>query len=200
MSQPDQRGNFVAYMNRSKQPGDKKPAFDGRIAIPGSDTERRFALWTYDYTDPKTGEQKLMFNGKTDTVAFTDTPNAQIAQLARTSEQSVMTQGNLDLAAGQIVMFPNDYQNEQPENDRPDYYGYFNPGDGSPVVRIGAWLTKDRYQHAMMSGATSYPRPNLTERDQQDAEGELQQLLDTGAVRKGFASSGQTSEQDNMER
>jgi hypothetical protein len=30
-------GNFIAFINRSKQPGDNQPMFDGRIAIPGEE-------------------------------------------------------------------------------------------------------------------------------------------------------------------
>ena len=31
-----QRGDFVAFLNRNKQPGDRRPMFEGRIAKPGS--------------------------------------------------------------------------------------------------------------------------------------------------------------------
>jgi hypothetical protein len=51
-----------------------------------------------------------------------------------------------------------------PEKNRPDYWGAYNPGNGEPVVRISAWAKKDRNQHAMLGGATSYPLPGKTER------------------------------------
>lgn len=30
-----QHGICIAFMNRSKEPGDNKPTFDGRLAVPG---------------------------------------------------------------------------------------------------------------------------------------------------------------------
>ena len=37
MDQSKPRGDFVAFMNRDKQPGDSRPAFEGRIAKPGTE-------------------------------------------------------------------------------------------------------------------------------------------------------------------
>lgn len=34
-----QYGNFIAFKNRSKEQGDNKPTFDGRLAVPGSQDE-----------------------------------------------------------------------------------------------------------------------------------------------------------------
>jgi hypothetical protein len=182
-------GNFIAFMNRSKQPGDDKPTFDGRLAIPGAEEERRFALWAHEYKNPKTGEMQIMFNGQTDAVVAGAAPMEQVAALIKevpAAERGEATFGNLKLAPRQLVLFPNGFKAEAPEKDRPDYWGAYNPGNGAPVVRISAWAKKDRNQHAMLGGATSYPLPGKSEVQQQDAAPELKELVESGAVTQGM--------------
>lgn len=181
------RGNFIAFINRDKKQGDNRPAFDGRIATPGSEDERRHALWAHEYTNPKTGEMQIMFNGQAGNVATSASALDQIASLAvagNDPQEAVV--GNLNLAAGQIVMFPNGFKADAPEKDRPDYWGAYNPGNGEPVVRISAWAKKDRSGHAMLAGATSYPIPGKSEAAMQDAQPDLGQLVEQGVVTKGM--------------
>ncbi|WP_423415854.1 hypothetical protein RLW55_05910 [Hyphomicrobium sp. B1] len=183
MTQPT--GNFIAYLNRDKEPGDKKPAFDGRIGIPGRDEELRFAIWAHEYKTPSTGEVQIMFNGQAGNVATSAAPLDQVATLLKASpEGAEATIGNLTLAPRQVVLFPNRFKAEAPEKDRPDYWGAFNPGNGDPVVRISAWTKKDRNGHAMLAGATSYPLPGKSEPQQQDAT--IDSLVAAGAVSKGM--------------
>jgi hypothetical protein len=181
-------GNFIAFMNRNKQPGDDKPTFDGRLAIPGVEDERRFALWAHEYKNPKTGEMQIMFNGQTDAVIAGATAMEQVAALIKTvpAGQGEATIGNLKLAPRQLVLFPNGFKAEAPEKDRPDYWGAYNPGNGEPIVRISAWTKKDRNQHAMLGGATSYPIPGKSEAQQQDAAPNLKDLVESGAVSQGM--------------
>lgn len=184
---PQPRGNFIAFFNRDKKQGDNRPAFDGRIATPGTEQERRLALWAHEYTNPKTGEVQVMFNGQADSITTSASALDQISYLVATpAGDQDATLGNLTLSAGQIVMFPNGFKNDAPEKDRPDYWGAYNPGNGEPLVRISAWAKKDRNDHAMLTGATSYPIPGKSEADMQEAQGNLGQLLDTGAVTKGM--------------
>lgn len=75
--------------------------------------------------------------------------------------------GNLKLAPRQLVLFPNGFKADAPEKNRPDYWGAYNLGNGEPIVRISAWARKDRNQHAMLGGATSYPIPGKSEVQQQ---------------------------------
>ena len=98
------------------------------------------------------------------------------------------TVSNLKLAARQIVLFPNGFKAEAPDKDRPDYWGAYNPGDGSPVVRLSVWTKKDRNQNAMLAGSTSYPIPGKSEPQMQDAA-PMKDLLDSGAVTKGMPSA-----------
>jgi hypothetical protein len=41
MDQPQPCGDFVAFLNRDKQSGDRRPTFEGRIAKPGTDEKAR---------------------------------------------------------------------------------------------------------------------------------------------------------------
>lgn len=137
-SQPKQpHGNFVAFLNRYKQRGDNKPTFDGRLSIPDTDSEHRFALWAHQYADPKTGEARIMFNGQAAAVATTDDPMAQVASLMRPDTAGDVAMLNkMQLQPRQLVLFPNGFKSDAPDKKRPDYWGAFNPGEGQPIVRI----------------------------------------------------------------
>lgn len=68
------RGDFVAWQNRYKQPGDKRPMFEGKLTAPGSDAELPVTLWSHEYTDPKSGEARIMFSGTVGAVATNAEP------------------------------------------------------------------------------------------------------------------------------
>lgn len=179
MNSPDTQphGNFVAFLVRDKQPGDKKPTFDGRLTLPALKTELNIALWAHEFTDPKSGEVKMMFNGRADAVSPTDAPLDQVAALVRQEGAADIAElGALSLSPRQVVLFPNRFKDDEPAKQRPDFWGAFNPGQGQPLVRISAWMRKDRYKHAMMTGATSYPLPGKNEAAQQDAAPSLAEV------------------------
>lgn len=181
------RGDFVAYLNKAKQPGDKQPAFEGHITKPGSDNKHTLTLWAHEYTDPKTGEVKVMFNGTAEAYARNSPPVDQINALVRestdTSEQSL---SGITLGPRQVVLFPSKFKDEAPNKDRPSYWGAYNPGDGTPIVRSSVWLKTDRYGRAYLSGATSYPLPGKSEAEMQAAEAGLGELIESGKVAKGM--------------
>lgn len=180
-------GNFVAFLARHKQPGDKKPVFEGRLKLPDADNELTFALWGHEYADPKTGEEQTMFNGRSDAIASNAEPLQQVAALLKSEDGfDTVALGNLELQARQLVLFPNRFKAAAPEKQRPDYWGAYNPGNGQPIVRISAWLRKDRYNNAMMTGATSYPLPGKSEAEQQDATPSIEQLEAAGQISRGM--------------
>lgn len=182
------RGNFVAFMNRDKQAGDNKPAFDGRIAKPGADDEQRCALWSFEYTDKETGEILIGFNGRADGINTKAEAIDQIMGLlsAKSTGDVIELAGKLKLAPHQIVLFTNKKKAEASDKDRPNFYGFHNPGDGSPVVSISAWARKDRNEHAMLSGSTQYPIPGKSVAEQQAADAEVQRMVESGKVTRGM--------------
>lgn len=192
MDQPQRpRGNFVAFLNRDKEPGDSKPIFDGRLAKPGTEDEQRFALWPFEYADKKTGQVMTGFNGQVSAIATTAAPMDQIAALLKQAPADAVVEmpGNLNLAPRQIVLFANPSKDDAPDKKRPDLYGYFNPGDGTPIVSIAVWMGKDRYDHAMLTGATQYAEPGRTVAQQQDAAPDLIDLVASGQVSRGMPKS-----------
>jgi hypothetical protein len=180
-------GNFIAFLARDKEPGDKRPVFEGRLSLPEADADLNFPLWGHEYADPTTGEMMTMFNGSTDAVSPTDAPKEQVAALLKNEEaQAPASISNVKLRSRQVVLFPNRFKEEAPEKERPDYWGAYNPGNGQPVVRISAWMRKDRYGRAMLTGATSYPLPGKSEVEQQDAAPTIAELEAQGVVSRGM--------------
>jgi hypothetical protein len=180
-------GNFVAFLVRDKEPGDKKPTFEGRIKLPNADAELSFALWAHEYADPKTGEMHIMFNGRTDAISPDAAPMAQVAALMKDGTGATPAAvGNLQIATRQLVLFPNKFKDDAPDKERPDYWGAYNPGNNEPIVRISAWMRKDRFKHAMMAGATNYPLPGKSEPEQQDLIPSIGDLEAKGVVTKGM--------------
>jgi hypothetical protein len=180
-------GNFVAFLARDKQPCDNKPIFEGRLKLPDTDNELTFALWGHEYTDPKTGQMQTMFNGRADAVSSAAAPMQQVAALLKSDEDTgPVAIGTLELQTRQLVLFPNRFKADAPDKQRPDYWGAYNPGNGQPIVRISAWLRKDRYNNAMMTGATSYPLPGKSETEQQNATPTLAELEAQGVVARGM--------------
>lgn len=180
-------GNFIAFLARDKQPGDQRPVFEGRLSLPDSEVELRFPLWGHEYTDSKSGETATMFNGSTDAVSTDATALDQITALLKSdAAASPATISNVELRARQVALFPNRFKNEAPDKDRPDYWGAYNPGNGNPIVRISAWMRKDRYGRAMLTGATSYPLPGKSEAEQQDAAPTIAELEKQGVITRGM--------------
>lgn len=184
------RGDFVAFLNRDKQPGDNRPIFEGRIAKPGSDDKVTLTLWAHEYTDAATGEVKTMYSGTVGAISPDADPAAQIAALTRTSTAGEIALGNLSLKARQVVLFPNGFKSDAPDKNRPDLWGAVNFGDGTPVVRSSVWLKKTRTGEVMLTGATSFPVPGKSEADMQAAEPGLKDLVESGAVTKGMPRAG----------
>lgn len=187
MDQPQLRGDFYAPMNRNKQPGDDRPMFTGRLTKPGDDAKHPFQLWAHPYTDPKTGEQLVSFSGTLDAVSPDALPMDQIhALIAAHPDQAEKIIGNLKLRPGQIVLFPNGFKAEAPEKDRPDYWGWVVPHDGTEPFKPSVWFKKFDDGRVYMSGATSYHQPGKSEAERQDDLAAASNLIAEGAVTKGM--------------
>ena len=183
------RGDFYAPLNRYKQPGDDRPMFSGTLSKPGEDPKLPFSLWAFDYTDTKTGELKTGYSGGINGVA-TNVPAAeQIAALKAAPKGQQVSVANLTLRPGQVVLFENGFKHDepQPKHERPDLWGWVNPTDGTPPFQTGVWLrTFEDSNRPYLSGATQYPLPGKSEREQQDAAAELEAMVASGKVSKGM--------------
>jgi hypothetical protein len=148
------KGNFVGFGNRYKQANDKRPNFNGRIAVPGSEREFRMALWA---GQDRNGQ--VMFTGRTSDISTSDTALEQIDTMAGVgTDARMLAENNLKLAPGQIVLFRNSYKDEA-SPARPDFYGRWNPGTGDQLVNVSVWARKSKTNQAMLTGQTQYPLP-----------------------------------------
>ncbi|MEQ1694357.1 MAG: hypothetical protein ABL901_00820 [Hyphomicrobiaceae bacterium] len=161
-AQPKQpTGNFAAFFNRNKTNGDNLPMFvDGKISKPGADDERTVTLWAFEYRDAE-GVVHTGFNGTVGNMNRNAPAIDQVQALMATRKQQTDLEagGELKVAPNQIVIFTNKTKAEAADKARPTHYGFVNFGDSTPLVRVSAWLDKDRYQRPILTGATQFPMP-----------------------------------------
>lgn len=173
-----ERGNFIVYTNRDKQPGDNRPAFTGRVAAPGTEKEFTLALWA-----GKDKNGRMVFTGRTLAYAASSDAIEQLRDLveADAPDQEALEEGGLKLEPMQIIMFQNSFK-DAAHPDRPDFWGRWNPGHGQPLVAVSGWLRKDRYQRPMLAGQTSLPQPGVEAAKAEASVQTLEQLVNTGLV------------------
>jgi hypothetical protein len=184
------KGNFIASPLRYQS--GNRPAYRGKISIPGTDRAFEVALWSSKYIDPKTGEEKIVLNGRTADVSVSDAAMDQINAIAsRGTPGKIIEEAGLKLEAGQIALFSNGFKTE-PGVDadklakRPDFYGRWNPGSGETLVSVSVWARQGRDGGAFIAGATQYPLPKAEPGKEEAPERDLQALVDTGEVSKGM--------------
>lgn len=161
-TQPKQpSGNFAAFFNRNKTHGDNLPMFvDGKISKPGADDERAVTLWAFEYNDAD-GVTHTGFNGSIGTMNRNAPAIDQVQAFMKTQKTGANLDagGTLKVSPNQVVLFTNKTKADAPDKDRPTHYGFVNFGDGTPLVRISAWLDKDRYQRPILTGGTQFLQP-----------------------------------------
>jgi hypothetical protein len=173
MNQPAApKGNFAAFFNRDKQPGDRRPMFvDGKISKPGATDDLPVTLWAFEYTDKKSGEVLTGFSGEIGAVSTSASPNDQIQALMKSSATEAPTLealGNLKVGPRNIVLFASKPKEGGKDNQK-THYGYVNFGDGTPLVDLSVWLDKDRYGRPILTGNTQYPQPAKAQPEQAGA-------------------------------
>lgn len=169
-------GNFIAYTNREKQAGDKRPTFQGRVTMPGSDREFALALWA-----GRDVKGNVVMTGRTSIISANDDVSKQLDDLIAAGEPAAaIEEGGLKLDATQIVLFKNGFKDaENPK--RPDMWGRWNPGTGEKLVAVSAWLRKDRYERPMLAGQSSFPQPGV-DVSKVEAPPTLEQVIESGLV------------------
>ncbi len=159
------RGNFRAFKNNSKEIGDDRPLFQGKLTLPNSKDERSFALWPY--ASEKDGATILSgragASANSQIAAYTQPPKEQVQKLA--VEIPSKTDGKpFKLEPDSLILFTNKTKDADNQG-RPDYYGFYNPGDGK-LQRIAAWTQLDRYGNPMLTGSLqTFERNNEREQD-----------------------------------
>mgnify|MGYP007011824350 FL=1 len=161
---PD-RGNFRGFKNNKKEHGDDRPLFEGKLSLPGMKDERAFVLWAYGgKTDGAT-----ILSGKasepatTQINAYTQPTQDEVQKIAAMlPARDGREPFKLDPDA--IILFTNKAKNES-EKNRPDYYGFYNPGDGN-IQRLSVWSKVDRYGNPMLTGSLeAYERKQNREQE-----------------------------------
>jgi hypothetical protein len=151
------KGNFRAFRNLRKQPDDAKPLFQGRLSLPGLPDERGFALWPT--VSKKTGDTVLSGRAKPD-------GNSQIDDIAKPEKVDpdaairVAQDGGKGLTIDPhgILLFKNK-QKDADNPDRPDYWGYYNPGKGERLMKVAVWTRTDRSGNVMLTGNLQRDEP-----------------------------------------
>ena len=170
-SKPEiQKGNFIAFLNGTKQVDDNRPAFQGRLSLPGNPSERSVALWVYT---AKNGQ--VLLNGKAGESAAT-----QIEKLTKPPRE-VIEDASIKVAQNDnkglvidphnVLLFTNKQKDaENPE--RPDYWGYYNPGGGERLMKVAVWAKTDRGGRAMLTGNLQRDEPNRSAEPAKDQDRE----------------------------
>jgi hypothetical protein len=179
-----EKGNFIVRINRTKQPGDKRPLFQGHIVNPATGQEYAVALW--GSTD-KNGN--AAFHGRANPYATNAEAVAQIGQLiaADAPAHPPLEDNGMTLDAQQVVLFTNRYKDAEHPN-RPDFWGRWNPGNGQPLVAVSAWSHKDRYQRPLIAGQTALPQKAVDVAKDEATPESLDELIEAGTVTKGTVS------------
>jgi hypothetical protein len=185
------RGDVYAPVNRYKQPGDAKPIFAGHLTKPGDDAKLPFALWAFEYehADKATGEivKRTGYSGSINGVAANIPADDQIAALLAPGQGADVTVAGITMRPGQIVLFHNEFKAEAPDKDRPHLHGWCNPTDGTPPFQVHPWIRQfEDSGRPYLSGATQYPLPGQSEREQQDAVAAMSDLVRDGTVTRGM--------------
>jgi hypothetical protein len=153
MPHDQEEGRFIAFLNRDKQPEDNKPAFEGKLSLPQSTDERRAVLWAHT-----TKQERTMLAGRVSKSA-----TAQIEELARprqpddrTIDQAQTDGKQFAVDPHEILLFSNGHKKQ---SNQPDYWGYYNPGDGAPLMRLAVWAKSDAHGKAMLAGSVKEHEP-----------------------------------------
>ena len=152
----DGEGRMIAFLNAQKEAGDSKPAFEGRVSLPQDPNERRVVLWAHT-----TKKGRTMLAGRVSKSAA-----AQIEELARPAREpddSLIDQAQTDgrqfaVDAQEMLLFANARKGPE-QSSHPDYWGYYNPGDGASLMRLAVWAKTDAHGKAMLSGSVKVHEP-----------------------------------------
>jgi hypothetical protein len=153
-------GRFEAdqniYWNPTKP---NQPRYKGKLTLPNNAEPRAVSLWVNiakENPDEPDKKRNVYMSG-----TVTDTTSAALDKMAHqapplTEEQKLeLVQHTADGYAVKpysINLFQ--AKNYDPAKQQPNLYGYYNPGDGTPLQRVDVWMRpkgKDRNGNDMFS-------------------------------------------------
>lgn len=152
MTEPT-KGTLRAFLNTEKVKGDTKPAFEGKLILPGTTAERPLALWLRQRKEDGT----MMLTGRVEQPR--GSALEQIGGLAGSKVPEIaINDGKLKLKAGEVVLFENKAKTPEGPADgpgaKPDFYGWHHSGEaGRGLVDIGVWAKTDTNGRAYLSGS-----------------------------------------------
>lgn len=145
-NQEEKVGRFDADQNvywSDKKPN--QPRYRGKLTLPNNAEPRAFSLWVnFPKEDPDQPDKKR--NAYMSGTA-TDTPSVALEKMAHktppmTEEQMLelvqYTADGYAVKPYHINLFP--AKNHDPIKRQPNLYGYYNPGDGTPMQRVDVWM------------------------------------------------------------
>jgi len=179
----DDSGRIRAYKNQAHEPGSKLPAFKGSITLEGSSEQRQVALWARK--SKKT--DKTYFIGKVG-----ETAAEQIERIAAntptadddSSDADQPSDGEFTLKPHQVKLFPN--ARKQEGTKQPDYFGYYNPGEGKKQQRLDVWTRNDKFGKPMLSGSVTeaLTKQELEQKQEQQKQEQQNQNKKPAKTRK----------------
>lgn len=153
----EHKGNLIAFLNRQRDKGKDRPAFQGKITLPGKTDERGFALWTYTSAGGDVVLSGRALQDATSQIEMLANPDRPLTDA--TIELAQRDGGTaLSIKAHTMVLFTNKQKTAETQS-RPDFWGYFNPGGSDPLMRLGVWAKTDRSGAAMLTGEVTADDP-----------------------------------------
>ena len=156
------KGKLHANLNPAKTPGDKRPAFQGKLTLPGNSATRDLVLWT---SRDRNGASLL--TGRAGLSA--------VEQIDQLSAPPVAPDGGVDAPLTNGSQFAIDpYQvmlftaRDRTPNG-PAYHGLYHPGVDAPLMHLAVWAKTDRNGAARLSGIVELHRA-APERDHSRAK------------------------------
>lgn len=163
---PLNAGQLQAFQNATHRPGTRRPAFEGRVAMPWDGNTHEFVLWGHT-----TEHGHTYFNGKGKSTPLP--PEQQIAALtgaATAPDPKPLSYHSGDrerqMQPRQLVLF----RVPDPEGNEPNYRGYYHPAEPSrPLLQLAVWEELDKHGRVYLSGKARAYLPEAEKSRRKDA-------------------------------
>lgn len=136
-------GVLRAQLNPDKQPGDKRPAFQGTLTLPNEGAKRDVVLWAR-----KDRNGVAMLTGKAQSSAL-EQIQALVEPPTELPVDAPLTDGKqFAIDPYQIMLFTT----KEKVPNGPDFWGLYHPGPNAPLMHVAVWAKTDRDGKALLTG------------------------------------------------